>query len=384
MTTLSSSQTISDEDVKAVTDVLRSSFLTQGPVVRNFESAVAQYCDASHAVAAVNATAALHVALMLLDVSPNDTVWVPAISFVATANCARFCGANVDFVDVEHDSGLISLHSLEEKLALASKANTLPKVLIVVHIAGQSVDMQKMADLCRPYNIRIVEDAAHALSGEYQGRRIGCCMYSDICVFSFHPVKPITSGEGGMLLLNEPELALRARRLIEHGIERDESKHISPYGSSWYYEQQELGFNYRLSDIHSALGLSQLKRLDDFLNRRELLANIYNERLPGIGLRPLKRHAACRSSWHLYITQCENRNIRDKLMIRLRSEGYGVNVHYLPIPDQPYYRSLAASQLSFPQAKRYSECSISLPISPRLAPRDIDNVLDICANELLL
>ena len=267
-----SRQSVSDEDISAVIDTLRSNYLTQGPVVKKFESAVASYCGAPYAVATVNATSALHVAMMLLSVSSTDLVWVPAISFVASANCARYCGADVDFVDVEADTGLLSLQSLAEKLEVAARSRSLPKVLVVVHIAGQSVDMERVLELCTPYGIRIVEDASHGLSGEFNGQRIGCCQYSDITIFSFHPVKPLTSGEGGMLTTKDAEFAARARRLIEHGIERDPIKHRRKDNPFWYYEQQELGFNYRLSDIHSALGLSQLSRIDELRAARESIA----------------------------------------------------------------------------------------------------------------
>ena len=377
-----SRQSVSDEDITAVIDTLRSDYLTQGPVVKKFESAVASYCGAPYAVATVNATSALHVAMMLLSVSSTDLVWVPAISFVASANCARYCGADVDFVDVEADTGLLSLQSLAEKLEVAARSRSLPKVLVVVHIAGQSVDMERVLELCTPYGIRIVEDASHGLSGEFNGQRIGCCQYSDITIFSFHPVKPLTSGEGGMLTTKDAEFAARARRLIEHGIERDPIRHRRKDSPFWYYEQQELGFNYRLSDIHSALGLSQLSRIDELRAARELIAAQYTGHFQAGRIKSLRINAKCRSSWHLYIIQCENRESRDKLIRVLRSEGYALNVHYLPIPSQPYYRDLGARLSDFPQAERYSTCSVSLPIFPGLAMNEVNRVVNLCKHSV--
>ena len=372
-----SRQSISEGDIEAVVKVLRGDLLTQGPVLAKFESAVANYCGAQHAVATVNASAALHVALMLLNVTKEDIVWVPAISFVATANCARYCDAKVEFVDVEADTGLISVDDLSERLKFAERVGRLPKVLIVVHIAGQSVDMVAVSELCAAYNIRLVEDAAHALGGEYKGRRVGSCSYSDITVFSFHPVKPVTSAEGGMLTFNHSSLESRARRLIGHGIERDASKHIWANESFWYYEQQELGYNYRLSEMHSALGLSQLSRLDDFLIEREQIACEYDSQLSGSNVRSLARRSECRHSWHLYIVQCRDKRHRDKLMEILREEGFGLNVHYLPIPSHPYYRALGARLSDFPNAQRYADLSISLPLFPGLLCSDLDTV-ELC------
>lgn len=374
-----SRQNISYDDINAVSDVLRSDFLTQGPVTRRFESAVAQYCGASHAIATVNATAALHVAMLLCDVSDQDIVWVPAISFVATANCARYCDATVTFLDCEKDTGLLALNALDEKLVQADKAGLLPKVLVVVHLAGHSVDMERVHELCNPYDIRVVEDASHALSGEYKGRRIGCCLYSDYSIFSFHPVKPVTSGEGGMLVTNHTEVVERARRLIEHGIERNIEGHL--YGSKgpWYYEQQDLGFNYRLSDIHAALGLSQLSRLDGFLLERERLASHYSQRLSEgqMPLTKLAQNPDCRSSWHLYVVQCQDQEFRDKFLNRLRKAGFGANLHYMPIPAHPYYIALGMRMTDFPNAQAYAETSLSLPLFPGLQVAHIDTVLEM-------
>lgn len=374
-----SRQNISHEDIDAVSAVLRSDFLTQGPVIKKFESAVAEYCGASHAIATVNATAALHVAMMLCDVSDQDIVWVPAISFVATANCARYCDATVTFLDCDKDTGLLSLNGLDEKLLQADKAGLLPKVLVVVHLAGQSVDMKRVYELCNPYNISIVEDASHALSGEYKGRRIGCCWYSDFTIFSFHPVKPLTSGEGGMLVTNHTSVVARARRLIGHGIERNVEHHLYDTKDPWYYEQQELGFNYRLSDIHCALGLSQLSRLDGFLLDRERLASHYRQRLSEreIPLASLTQNSDCRSSWHLYVVQCENREYRDRFLDRLRKAGFGANLHYMPIPAHPYYVALGMKMSDFPNAQAYAETSLSLPLFPGLQVAHLDKVLGL-------
>jgi UDP-4-amino-4,6-dideoxy-N-acetyl-beta-L-altrosamine transaminase len=379
-----SRQIISEDDVSAVVDVLRSDLLTQGPVVSKFESAVATYCGATHGIATVNATAALHTAMMLLDVGHNDSVWAPAISFVATANCARYCGATVEFVDVDVSTGLICVDDLERRLFDAKRLNALPKVLIVVHIAGQSANMKQISELCQEYDIKVVEDAAHAFSGEYRDGRIGCCEFSDIAVFSFHPVKPFTTGEGGMLMTNDSDMASRARKLIEHGIERNTSNHMTPTDSFWYYEQHELGYNYRLSDIHSALGLSQLKRVDHFLRERESLADYYITQLCDQSLYSLRRDPECRPSWHLFVVQCTSHVKRNALMNYLRQEGYGTNLHYLPIPFQPYYKRLGARPNDFPNACRYAEISVSLPLFPGLKRRDIDKIISLCQRAIIM
>ena len=379
-----SRQIISEDDVSAVVDVLRGDLLTQGPVVSKFESAVATYCGARHGIATVNATAALHTAMMLLDVRHNDSVWAPAISFVATANCARYCGATVEFVDVDVSTGLICVDDLEKRLFDAKRLNALPKVLIVVHIAGQSANMKQISELCQEYDVKVVEDAAHAFSGEYRDGRIGCCEFSDIAVFSFHPVKPFTTGEGGMLMTNDSDMASRARKLIEHGIERDSSNHMTPSDSFWYYEQHELGYNYRLSDIHSALGLSQLTRVDHFLRERESLADYYITQLCDQSLHGLRRDPECRPSWHLFVVQCTTHVKRDALMNCLRQEGYGTNLHYLPIPFQPYYKRLGARPDDFPNARRYAEISASLPLFPGLKRRDIDKIISLCQRAIII
>lgn len=373
-----SRQSISEDDIEAVIRVLKSNFITQGPVVEEFERAVAEYCGATHAVAFVNATCALHVALKLLDVTVGDNVWVPAVSFVATANCARFCGAEVGFVDVAPDTGLICPSELEKKLELAKRERRLPKVLIVVHLAGQSADMERIAQICQIYGVRLVEDAAHALSGEYMGKKVGCCLFSEIAVFSFHPVKPMTSGEGGMLVTNQASQARRARLLREHGLDRDVSHAAKLSDAPLHYEQHELGYNYRLSDIHSALGVSQISRLDHFLCEREDLAASYLQRLSDSNLKPLKRNTDCRSSWHLFVVQCDSFEIRNAILRKLGDEGFSVKIHYMPIPNQPYYQSLGARPYDYPKAQSYWSRSLSLPLFPGFQISEVDRVVALC------
>lgn len=353
-----SRQNLNEEDIQAVVSVLRSDFLTQGSVVSEFEQAISNYCQATFSVATSSATAALHVACLALDLSNQDLVWVSAVSFVASANCARYCGADVDFVDIDPSTGLICLKAFEQKLHSATEK---PKLLIVVHIAGQSCNMRALAALCKKHQIKIIEDASHALGGRYETLPVGSCRYSDMTVFSFHPVKTITSGEGGMITTNNPEHARLSRLYASHGIERDDALFLKEKPGDWYYEQQVLGFNYRLSDIHAALGLSQLKRIDSMVAERQALANAYREKLAGLPVSCLAPEADSRSAWHLFIIRVEP-SIRTSLFHFLRGEGYGVNLHYMPIPSQPYYESLGLSQTNFPQAKGYADSAISLPL----------------------
>ena len=368
-----SRQNVNEEDIEAVVKVLRSDYLTQGTVVTEFENAVASYCQAKYGVSTSSATAALHVGCLSLNVTEYDVVWVSVISFVASANCARYCGAEVDFVDVDSKTGLISSAALKEKLQTATK---LPKVLIVVHIAGQSCDMKAISNLCKKYDVKIIEDASHALGGCYENEPVGSCRYSDLSVFSFHPVKSVTSGEGGVLTTNNAELAERARLFACHGIKRDESLLINPKAGEWYYEQQVLGFNYRLSDIHAALGLSQLKRLDLMIAERSTLASTYQKALKGLPIVCLEVHAYSKSAWHLFIIKVEP-TLRTSLFSFLRQNGFGVNLHYMPIPSQPYYEELGSKASDFPEAIAYSNSAISLPLFYGMNIEVIDQVVFI-------
>ena len=355
-------QSISEEDIQAVVETLRSDFLTQGPAVPAFEQALASYCKVPYAVAVNSATSALHIACLALDVKAGDRVWTSPISFVASANCALYCGATVDFVDVEPDTGLMSVRALAEKLQQAAANNSLPKVLIPVHLAGHSCAMQQIATLCQPYGIRIIEDASHSVGGAYLQQKIGSCQFSDITVFSFHPVKIITTAEGGVALTKDVALAARMQLLRSHGITRKPDDMTEVSHGPWYYQQIELGLNYRMTDLQAALGLSQLKQLDAFVAKRLDAVARYRQILQNL---PLDLPAECpagQSAWHLYIIQLHDENRRLAVFEALRSAGIGVNVHYIPIHTQPYYQKLGFHWGDFPQAEAFYSRIISLPL----------------------
>ena len=372
-------QSITDADIEAVVTVLKSDYLTQGEAVPAFEQGLADYCQVPHVVACSNGTTALHLACAALELTPQDRVWVSAVSFVASANCARYCGAQVEFVDVEPDTGNISVRALQKKLDLATRQQALPKALIAVHLAGQPCDLKEISALCRDHGIQLIEDACHALGARYLDAPIGNCAYSDMTVFSFHPVKPITTGEGGAVTTRNEKLAAKLRLYRSHGITRepDELQQASPGG--WYYEQQVLGFNYRLTDLQAALGLSQLARLDSLITSRQELAARYDTLLAKLPLKPLRQGADRTSGYHLYVIQVAE---RDKLFARLRAAGIGVNVHYIPIPAQPYYRELGQDPAHYPGAQRYYQQAISLPLFPDLSLADQDRVISTLEREL--
>lgn len=378
-------QTISDEDIAAVVDVLRSDWLTQGPAVPSFEQAVASYCGASHAVAVNSATSALHIACLALGVGPGDSVWTSPITFVATANCARYCGADVDFVDVEPDTANLCATRLAEKLERARQAGRLPKVVIPVHFAGLPCDMQAIHALSREYGFRIIEDASHAIGARYHGEPTGNCRYSDITVFSFHPVKIITSGEGGMALTNDPALAARMELLRSHGVTRDPGLMESKPHGPWYYEQIELGFNYRMTDIHAALGVSQMRHLDDFILHRDEVAARYHRLLKFLPLlRPASRPDRS-SAHHLYVIRMPDALAGERhsqLFDGLRHRGIGVNLHYIPVYRQPYYQRLGFDAKDFPQSERHYAVSISLPMYAGLSALQQDQVVNALHEEL--
>jgi UDP-4-amino-4,6-dideoxy-N-acetyl-beta-L-altrosamine transaminase len=361
-------QSISDEDIQAVVDTLKSDFLTQGPAVPAFEQALASYCNVPYAVAVNSATSALHIACLALDVKAGDRVWTSPISFVASANCALYCGAQVDFVDVEPDTGLMSVKALAAKLQQAAANNTLPKVLIPVHLAGHSCAMQQIATLCQPYGIRIIEDASHSVGGSYlqqkdgQQQKIGSCQFSDITVFSFHPVKIITTAEGGVALTKDLTLAARMQLLRSHGITRNPDDMTEVSHGPWYYQQVELGLNYRMTDLQAALGLSQLKKLDAFVAKRLEAVARYRSLLQNLPLDLPEECPAGQSAWHLYIIQLHDENRRLAVFEALRRAGIGVNVHYIPIHTQPYYQKLGFQWGDFPQAEAFYSRIISLPL----------------------
>ena len=355
-------QSISEEDIQAVVDTLKSEFLTQGPAVPAFEQALASYCNVPFAVAVNSATSALHIACLALDVKAGDRVWTSPISFVASANCALYCGATVDFVDVEPDTGLMSVRALAAKLQQAAANNTLPKVLIPVHLAGHSCAMQQIATLCRPYGIRIIEDASHSVGGSYLQQKIGSCQFSDVTVFSFHPVKIITTAEGGMALTKDLTLAARMQLLRSHGITRNPNDMTEVSHGPWYYQQVELGLNYRMTDLQAALGLSQLNKLDAFVAKRLEAVARYRNLLQNLPLDLPEECPSGQSAWHLYIIRLHDENRRLAVFEALRSAGIGVNVHYIPIHTQPYYQQLGFQWGDFPHAEAFYSKIISLPL----------------------
>ena len=369
-------QNITEEDITSVVNVMKSDFLTQGPITPKFEDELKNYCKVDYAVAVVNATAALHLACMALGVKKGDLVWTSPISFVASANCAKYCGADVDFIDIDLNTYNISTNALEEKLIVAKKKNKLPKVIIPVHLAGQSCDMKKIKELSIEYGFKIIEDASHAIGGKYLGEPVGNCKYSDVTVFSFHPVKIITTCEGGVCLTNHSKIYDKIYRLRSHGIVRNQDEMKNKSHGLWYYEQVDLGFNYRLNDLQSALGINQLKSIDNFIEERHSIVNKYNnlfinnenivlpKQLPGIV-----------SSFHLFIIRCKTETSlnRKSVFEKLRNEGIFVNVHYIPIYKQPYY-SKDFSLKNFPNSEIYYSEAISLPIYPGLKDEEIEFV----------
>jgi len=355
-------QNIDDADIAAVLEVLQSDFLTQGPKVPEFEQAVQHYCSVNYAIAVNSATSALHLACLALGVGAGDIVWTSPISFVASANCALYCGASVDFVDVDPNTGLMSVSALREKLQQAATAQRLPKVLIPVHLAGLSCDMAGIAALCQQYRIKIIEDASHAIGATYQGKPVGNCQFSEICVFSFHPVKIITTAEGGMALTNDPVLAAQMQLHRSHGITRNPADMTEPSHGPWYYQQVELGFNYRLTELQAALGLSQLQRLPQFLAARQQAVVNYQKLLKDLPLQLPTAAADGVSAWHLYIIRLDDADLRLRVFESLRAAGIGVNVHYIPIHTQPYYQQLGFQWGDFPAAERFYSTIISLPM----------------------
>lgn len=366
-------QSISDADIEAVVAVLKSDYLTQGQAVPAFEQGLADYCQVPHVVACSNGTTALHLACAVLDIGAQDTVWVSAVSFVASANCVRYYNANVDFVDVDPATGNLDVVALDKKLQQAMRTHSLPKALIAVHLAGQPCDLEEIGALCRQYGIVLIEDACHALGAHYQGSPIGSCRHSDMTVFSFHPVKPITTAEGGAVTTRDQVLADKLRLYRSHGITRDPQALLMPSPGEWYYEQQLLGFNYRLTDIQAALGLSQLSRLDQFITQRRELARRYDALLSPLPVQPLQQSNNRQSGYHLYVIQVAE---RDQVFARLRAAGIGVNVHYIPIPAQPYYRGLGHDPADYPGAQAYYQGAISLPLFPALTLSEQQQVVD--------
>ncbi len=372
-------QDVTEADIEAVGEVLRSDFLTQGPAVPAFEQAMREFCGARHAVAVNSGTSALHIACLALEVGPGDAVWTSAITFAASANCALYCGASVDFVDIDPKTYNLSIEALAGKLAAAKVAGRLPKVVIPVHLCGQACDMQAIHALSRQYGFRVIEDASHAVGGRYRGEPIGAGRYSDVTVFSFHPVKVITAGEGGMALTGDPDLAARMSRLRTHGITRDADQMTRAPDGPWYYEQLELGFNYRMTDIHAALGASQLKRLTAYLTRRHALAARYDRLLADLPVTLPWQHPDSYSGLHLYVIRLRLDAIEPthrQVFERLRGAGIGVNLHYMPVYRHPYYAQLGFPAGYCPQAEQYYREAISMPMYPTLSEAEQDYVVD--------
>jgi UDP-4-amino-4,6-dideoxy-N-acetyl-beta-L-altrosamine transaminase len=365
-------QTITEADIEAVCEVLRSPFLTQGPAVPAFEEAVAEAVGAAHAVAVNSATSALHIACLAMGLGPGDRLWTSPITFVASANCGRYCGAEVDFVDIEPATGLMSVAALEEKLQNAERNGILPKVVVPVHLAGSSCHMATIGALAKRYGFGVLEDASHAIGGQYQGEPVGNCRHSAITVFSFHPVKIITTGEGGLATTNDPLLDQRMRELRSHGIVRDQERFVLPPAGPWVYEQQQLGFNYRMTEFQAALGLSQLQRLDDIVTERNEQLERYEQLLAGLPLKLLRVPKDVVSSVHLAVICLQQASAEQhrQLFVNLRAAGIGVQLHYSPVHLQPYYRKLGFSTDQFPQSELYSHSAISIPIYPGLSEDD--------------
>jgi UDP-4-amino-4,6-dideoxy-N-acetyl-beta-L-altrosamine transaminase len=379
-------QDINQQDIDAVIEILRSDWLTQGPAIERFEKAVANYCGAKYAIAVSSATAALHLSCLALDLQPGDRFWTSPNTFVASANCGLYCGAKVDFVDIDPVTYNLSIDELEKKLILAEKNNCLPKVIIPVHLAGQSCEMDRIYVLSKRYGVKIIEDASHAIGGRYKHNFIGCCELSDLAVFSFHPVKIITTGEGGMILTNQEILYEKLIRLRTHGITRNENLMTAQSHGSWYYEQLELGFNYRITDIQAALGMSQMQRLEEFIKRRQFLAKRYHQLLADLPLILPWQHPDTESSWHLYIIRLKLDKISQthrQVFEALRQARIGVNLHYIPVHVQPYYQQLGFKWGDFSEAEKYYQEAISLPLYYGLAEKEQDKVISILKKIIL-
>ncbi len=374
-------QWISEDDIAAVVDVLQSPLITQGPMSDRFGQVVADYCGVRYAVAVSNGTAALHLAVMALGLGEGGLLWTSPITFVASANCARHVNADVDFVDIDPDTLNMSPSALAEKLEAAEKEGRLPDVVVPVHFGGASCDMEPIRALSERYGFKVVEDAAHGIGGEYRGARVGSCRHSDITTFSFHPVKIITTGEGGLLLTDDEELAARARLLHTHGITRDESLMRWESDGPWYYQQVALGHNFRITDIQAALGVSQMGRIDGFVARRNEIAAVYREEFAGLPVRFQRVPDGVLSAYHLFVVELE-RHDRRAVYDRLRELGVGSAVHYIPVHLQPYYHDLGFRPGDFPNAERYYSRCITLPMYPAMNDGDVQTVVTALAAAL--
>lgn len=373
-----SKQDISDADIDAVVDVLRSDFITQGPLVPKFEKSLSRYTFSNFSTVVNSATSALHISCKALDVQKGDLVWTSPNTFVASANCAKLCGAEVDFVDIDEMTFNMSTKILEDKLVKAKKNNRLPKVVIPVHMAGQSCDMKKIFDLSKEYNFKIIEDASHALGASYYKKKVGNCEYSDIVVFSFHPVKIITSGEGGAALTNNPELDRKLKLYRSHGITSNKKLFNQiPDNELWNYQQLQIGLNYRMTDIHAALGLSQLDRVDEFVKKRQSIAKYYDSSFNNKEIKTPYVPEYTDPSFHLYIIQWDQHKVSKTnkyFFLELRKKGIMVNFHYIPVYLQPYYLQQGFKRSYCPVAEEYFHKSLSIPIYTSITDEELEQV----------
>lgn len=379
-------QDITQADIDAVSSVLRSDFITQGPMIPRFEQAVVERVGAAHGVAVNSATSALHVACAAFGLGPGDLLWTVPNTFVASANCARYCGADVDFVDIDPFTWNLSVPALKEKLGEARRAGRLPSVIVPVHFGGQPTEQEEIWDLARQHGFKVLEDASHSIGASHNGEPVGSCRWSDVTVFSFHPVKIVTTAEGGLALTNDAELAERMRMLRTHGITRDPARLTlaAAPAPAWHYEQQLLGFNYRMTDIHAALGLSQLMRLEAYVERRNFLARRYDELLNDLPLRKPGIRPGNRSAFHLYVVRLKDTRAEAhrRVFDELRRQGIGVNLHYLPVHLQPYYRALGFREGLCPEAEAYGASALSLPLFPIMTERQQDAVVSALRSAL--
>jgi len=376
-------QSISDDDIKAVIDVLKSDYLTQGPVVPEFEKSICKYTGASYAVAVNSGTSALHIACLSLGLGKGDWLWTSSISFVASANCGIYCGARVDFIDIDPITWNISIDKLKHKLIYAKKHNKLPKIIVVVHLSGLPCDLAEIYKLSKEYGFYVIEDACHAIGSRYNNNNIGSCKYSDITVFSFHPVKVMTTGEGGMATTNIINLANKMRILRTHGITRDPDLMTHDPDGEWYYQQIDLGFNYRMTDIAAALGISQLLRLDSNIKKRHEIVRFYNKALSSLPLMLPYSDVSRYSSCHLYIVRIKNKKkLYSEIFELLTNFGIGVNKHYIPIHTQPFYKNFGFKSGDFPESESYYREAISLPIFPDLTKKEQESVISAVSKAL--
>ncbi len=372
-------QNIHDDDIKAVIDVLKSTYITQGPITEEFEKRLAAKVNSKFAISTNSATSALHISCLALGLKKGDKLWTTPNTFVASANCGLYCGADIDFVDIDINTGLICIEHLKEKLIFADKKGNLPKIIIPVHFSGTSCEMRELKKLKEKYGFSIIEDGSHSIGGSYHSYPVGCCKFSDITVFSFHPVKIITTGEGGMITTNNENLSLRLRTLRSHGIIKDQNKFISKNKFSWSYEQQLLGFNYRMSDINAALGMSQLKRLEKIVKERNKIFSNYKKTLRDLPLKLLEIPENVTSSVHLAVVLLneEMKNKHEKIFNLMRSSKIGVQLHYIPVHTQPFFKELGFNENDYPVSLNYSKRAMSLPLYIGLSDADQEYVSNI-------